>query len=175
MLKIIMIYDQIQAGAGTKDDQMVPLSATKEAVGPAIMMEPYLKEIGARVIACLYCGNGTYKKDPDEVVRKLTAMVQKLKPDIVLCGPAFNYPDYARMAAHVSWNINKLTDISSLAAMSQENEETIEQFKDKTLIVKTPKKGGIGLNESLRNMCQLAYALANNKDITTFKEKFCFI
>ena len=85
MLKVIMIYDQIQAGAGTKDDKMVPLAATKEAVGPAVMMETYLKEIGAKVVACLYCGNGTYKENPEEVTRKLTAMINKLKPDAVMC------------------------------------------------------------------------------------------
>ena len=29
MIRIIMIYDQVQAGQGTKDDRMVPLNATK--------------------------------------------------------------------------------------------------------------------------------------------------
>ena len=43
-MKIIMIYDQIQSGAGIKDDHMLPLGATKDTVGPAVMMEPYLKK-----------------------------------------------------------------------------------------------------------------------------------
>ena len=51
-MKIIMIYDQIQSGAGIKDDHMVPLGATKDPVGPAVMMEPYLKKVGGRVVAC---------------------------------------------------------------------------------------------------------------------------
>ena len=42
-MKIIMIYDQIQSGAGIKDDHDIPLGAKKEAVGPAVMMEPFLK------------------------------------------------------------------------------------------------------------------------------------
>ena len=42
-MKIVMIYDQIQSGMGAKDDRMVPLGILKEPVGPAIMMEPYLK------------------------------------------------------------------------------------------------------------------------------------
>lgn len=63
-MKVIMIYDQIQAGAGIKDDHMVPLGGKKEAVGPAIMMEPYLKAAGGRVIACLYCGDGFFEADP---------------------------------------------------------------------------------------------------------------
>ena len=41
-MKVIMIYDQIQSGAGIKDDHMIPLGAKKEPVGPAIMMEQYL-------------------------------------------------------------------------------------------------------------------------------------
>ncbi|WP_240936816.1 GrdB-related putative oxidoreductase [Faecalicoccus pleomorphus] len=173
MLKIIMIYDQIQAGAGIKDDRMVPLSATKEAVGPAIMMESYLKEIDARVMACLYCGNGTYRANEQEVIRKLTAMVNKLKPDAVICGPCFNYADYADMAAHVAKSIQDHTHVVAVAAMSQENEAVIEEFKDQICIVKTPKKGGIGLNESLRNVCQLVKALIDQKDINQWK-RICF-
>ena len=42
-MKVIMIYDQIQSGAGIKDDHMIPLGAKKEPGGPAIMMEQYLK------------------------------------------------------------------------------------------------------------------------------------
>ena len=79
-----MIYDQIQAGAGTKDDKMVPLAAKKEPVGPAVMMEPFLKEIDGRVVACLYCGNGYYLENKEEVTRKLVAMVNKLQPDVVI-------------------------------------------------------------------------------------------
>ena len=41
-------------------------------------------------------------------------------------------------------------------------------------IIKTPKKGGIGLNESLEGMCVLAKALYQEKEIEKIKEKFCF-
>ena len=100
-MKIIMIYDQIQSGAGIKDDHDIPLGAKKEAVGPAVMMEPFLKKVDGKVVACLYCGDGTYLKNPDEVSRKLCAMVNKLKPDVVMCGPCFNYLNYGKMAARI--------------------------------------------------------------------------
>ena len=105
-MKVVMIFDQIQAGAGTKDDKMVPLAGKKEALGPAVMMQPMLKEIDARVVACLYCGTGTYATNKAEVSRKLCAMVKKINPDIVMCGPAFNYADYAVMAAEIAYDIN---------------------------------------------------------------------
>ena len=173
-MKIIMIYDQIQSGLGTKDDTMVPLTGKKEPIGPAVMMEPFLKQVDGHVIACLCCGNGTYLADPEEVSRKLCAMVKKLQPDVVMCGPAFNYADYAAMCAKVACDINATTDAKAFAAMSVENAETIAAYKDKVAIVETPKKGGMGLNDALKNMCTMAKALADGEDITGLKNAFCF-
>ncbi len=173
-MKIVMIFDQIQSGLGTKDDTMVPLTGKKEAVGPAIMMQPFLKDVDGHVIACLCCGNGTYLANPDEVSRKLCAMVNKLQPDVVMCGPAFNFADYAAMSARVAVDINAATKAKAFAAMSEENADTIAAYKDKVAIVKTPKKGGLGLNDSLKNMCRMAKALADGADIQGLKKETCF-
>lgn len=173
-MKVVMIYDQIQAGAGIKDDHNVPLGLKKEVVGPAIMMEPFLKKVGGRVIACLYCGDGTFAENPDEVSRKLCAMINKIKPDVVMCGPAFNYLGYGKMAARVAYDINQTTDAVAIAAMSEENEETIAEYKDKVHIVKTPKKGGTGLNDALEGMCLLTKAMLNKENDTDIADKYCF-
>lgn len=173
-MKIIMIFDQIQSGLGTKDDKMLPLGGKKEVIGPAIMMAPMLKKIGGNVAACLYCGNGTFLENPEEVSRKLCAMVKKLQPDIVICGPAFNFADYASMCAKVAADINKTTGIKAFAAMSEENADTIAEYKDQIAIVKTPKKGGLGLNDSLENMCTLAKALYDGADTKELTDKICF-
>ena len=173
-MKIVMIFDQIQSGLGTKDDTMVPLTGKQEAVGPAVMMQPFLKDVDGHVIACLCCGNGTYLANPDEVSRKLCAMVNKLQPDVVMCGPAFNFADYAAMSARVAVDINATTKARAFAAMSEENADTIAAYKDKVAIVKTPKKGGLGLNDSLKNMCRMARALADGADIESLKKETCF-
>lgn len=173
-MKIVMIFDQIQSGLGTKDDTMVPLTGKKEAVGPAVMMQPFLKDVDGHVIACLCCGNGTYLANPDEVSRKLCAMVNKLQPDVVMCGPAFNFADYAAMSARVAVDINATTKARAFAAMSEENADTIAAYKGKVAIVKTPKKGGLGLNDSLKNMCRMARALADGADIESLKKETCF-
>lgn len=173
-MKIIMIFDQIQSGLGTKDDTMVPLTGKKDPIGPAVMMEPFLKEVDGHVIACLCCGNGTYLADPDEVSRKFCAMVKKLNPDIVICGPAFNFFDYAAMSARVAYDINQTVGIKAFAAMSEENKETIAEYKDKVVIAKTPKKGGLGLNDALKNMCKLAKAMTDGSDTAELKKQICY-
>ncbi len=174
-MKIVMIFDLIQSGLGTKDDTMVPLTGKKEAVGPAVMMQPFLKDIDGHVMACLCCGNGTYLENPREVSRKLCAMVNKLKPDVVICGPAFNYADYAAMCAKVALDINSTTQSRAFAAMSQENGDVISEYKDQVMIVKTPKKGGLGLNDSLKNICSVAKAMAENSgDLEKLRQEVCF-
>ena len=154
-MKIIMIYDQIQSGLGTKDDTMVPLTGKKEPIGPAVMMEPFLKEVDGHVTACLCCGNGTFLADPEEVSRK-------------------HFADYAGMCAKVACDINATTKAKAFAAMSVENKDTIAAYKDKVAIVETPKKGGMGLNDALKNMCALAKALADGSDTAELEHKFCF-
>ena len=58
--------------------------------------------------------------------------------------------------------------------MSQECEKAIETYKDKVTILKMPKKGGIGLNESLSAMCKYAKMLVEKKDTAEFLEKHAY-
>lgn len=173
MLKIIAIYDQIQSGMGTKDDKMLPLGGKNVPIGPSIMMEPFLKEVDAKVVACLYCGSGTYLSDKKLVSKKLCDKIQKLHPDVVICGPAFNYKDYAQMCAEITDSINKFTDVPAIASMSIENEDVIKKYKDSIYIVKCPKKGDIGLNSALKDLCEAAKLIAAHDNACSIK-KFCF-
>lgn len=70
----------------------------------------------------------------------MIAMVKKLNPDVVICGPSFNYENFSKMSAILSKNINDKTDIPAFAAMSEENIDVINEYKNDICIVKTPKK-----------------------------------
>ena len=125
-MKIVMIFDQIQSGLGTKDDTMVPLTGKKEPVGPAVMMQPFLKEMDG-------------------------------------------------MAARVADDINTTTGVKAFAAMSEENVDTIQEFKNKVAIVKTPKKGGLGLNDALKNICKMAKAMVEQDPaLEKLKQEVCY-
>ena len=91
-----------------------------------------------------------------------------------MCGPAFDYLGFGRMAAEVAQAIQKAGVAQAFAALSAENEETITAFKDCIPLVKTPKKGGVGLDTSLRAMCEVAHALYTGADIQPFKQTCCF-
>ncbi|EGT4048077.1 glycine/betaine/sarcosine/D-proline family reductase selenoprotein B [Clostridioides difficile] len=172
MKKIVMILDQIQAGAGGKEKSNIPPAGKSSPLGPGVMMDPFLNE--SKVIATLFCGDEFFVNNEEEVTSKMIAMVKKLSPDVVICGPSFNYENFSKMSAILSKNINDKTYIPAFAAMSEENIDVINEYKNDICIVKTPKKGGIGLNDSLNNICKLAKAMANKEDITLMKEEFCY-
>ena len=66
------------------------------------------------------------------------------------------------------------TNIEAFAAMSEENSELINKYKNNLYIVKTPKKGGIGLNDSLKNICKLAKSLSNKEDVSDLTKEICY-
>lgn len=173
-MKVLMIFDQTQAGLGGKENPNLPLGGKGMAIGSASMLEPYLKEVDGKVTACLYCGDGFFRENTEEVKRKMVAMVKKMNPDVVICGPAFNYAGYAEMCVELANEINNKTDIPAIAAMSKECEDAIANYKDIVNIVEMPKKGGTGLSESLRHICHLAKKKVLKEDVSEYTKEVCY-
>lgn len=174
-MRVVLIFDQGLAGAGGKVNPNVGLTLAKGGVGSALMLEPHFEKIGAEVLATLYCGNQFFNEHQDEVVKKLTAMVQKIKPDVVVCGPCFNFADYAKMAAMVTDSIRVNSDIPVVTMMSAENAELINEYKDKISIIKMPKKGGVGLSDSFDNLAHwLDYKLNQPSKLLELEQHVCY-
>ncbi|MGL5646810.1 MAG: GrdB-related putative oxidoreductase [Clostridium sp.] len=174
-MRVVMIFDQVQAGLGGKENPNLPLGGKSISIGAASMLEDNFKDIDAKVVGCLYCGDGFFDLNEELVKSKFVGMVKKLNADFVICGPAYDYKGYGRMCASIANEINEKTDIIAVAAMSKENEKTIEMFKDKIDIVKMPKKGGIGLSKSLKNICVLGRKRKDNSsDLESFVKEICY-
>ncbi|GAU76307.1 GrdB-related putative oxidoreductase [Fusibacter sp. 3D3] len=174
MLKVIAIYDQIQSGMGTKDDKMLPLGGKNTSIGPSVMMEKFLKANDLKVVACLYCGTGTYLENKTKVSQKICEKLEQLKPDIVICGPAFDYSDYAMMCAELAVAINQTTSVPAIASMAKENEAIIRAHKAEIHIVKCPRKGEAELNKALENLCTVAGQMARKEVNPDEIKTYCF-
>ncbi|MDE8082682.1 glycine/sarcosine/betaine reductase selenoprotein B family protein [Erysipelothrix rhusiopathiae] len=168
-MRVLLFFDQTQAGAGGKERPNVELAVEKGGIGSYHMFEKYIKQEGGLVLATMYCGNGYFFDHEEEVKRKVTGLATKLKADIVLCGPCFDYPDYSRMSAILAQYIEKNTDTKAVAMFSKENEEVIEQYKDSVRIIKMPRKGGTGLNESLENMSKVLKAVVEDQPKSSYE------
>lgn len=164
-MKVLMIFDQGLAGAGGKSNPNQELAIAKGGIGSALMLKPHFDQVSANIVATLYCGNEYFLNHEKEVVIKMTKMAEKIQPDMVVCGPCFNFEDYALMSAEIAKSIKENTNLNVVAMMSQENESTIEAYKDKIDILKMPKKGGTGLSESFDNLANYIDSKVNGKQI----------
>lgn len=168
-MRVLLFFDQTQAGAGGKERPNVELAVEKGGIGSYHMFEKFIKQEGGVVLATMYCGNGYFFDHEDEVKRKVAGLATKLKADIVLCGPCFDYPDYSRMSAILAQYIEENTETKAVAMFSKENTEVIEQYKDTVKIIKMPRKGGTGLNDSLENMSKVLKAVVENEPKSTYE------
>ncbi|MBY0753906.1 glycine/betaine/sarcosine/D-proline family reductase selenoprotein B [Clostridium sardiniense] len=173
MVKVLLVLNHVQAGMGSDENADLPPAGKKSIIGPGKMMEPYFKEMDGEIVATLYCGDLYYQNNEEEVKKKFVAMAKKLSPDVVVCGPALHYPNFGEMAGGLAEEINNKSDIPAFAAMSLENPAT-EKYKDKVIVVKTPKKGGVGLNQSIENICKMAVKLAKKENVEDLKREVCF-
>lgn len=168
-MRVLLFFDQTQAGAGGKERPNVELAVEKGGIGSYHMFEKYIKQEGGLVLATMYCGNGYFFDHEEEVKRKVAGLATKLKADIVLCGPCFDYPDYSWMSAILAQYIEENTDTKAVAMFSKENEEVIEQYKDSVRIIKMPRKGGTGLNVSLENMSKVLKAVVEDQPKSSYE------
>lgn len=174
-MRVVLIFDQGLAGAGGKSNPNVGLEIAKGGIGTALMLKPHFDKIDANVFATLYCGNQYFLNHEEEVINKMTAMINKIKPDMVVCGPCFNFIDYAKMCAKLAYNISKTTDISVVTMMSDDNTETIAELKDKISIIKMPKKGGVGLSDSFEDLIKwMKLKYENSEELSELEKKICY-
>ena len=172
MKKIILILNHVQAGMGSDEHASLAPSGKKAALGPGQTLLPYLKEHDAEIIATLFCGEQYYLQHQTEVAKKFVGFAKKFQADAVLCGPAMHYPNFGEMAGSLTEILNQ-KGIPAVAAMSQENPAT-DIYKAVVPIVKMPKKGGIGLNESFKNMALLVAEKAKGQDTEKLETQICF-
>lgn len=170
MKKIMMVLNQVQAGMGSDENNMLEPLAKKGAIGPGVTLEPKFNQHEATIVVTFVCGDKYFVENEAEVTKKMVGLAKKMKVDAVLCGPAFHYPNAGKMFAKAAIILNQY-DIPSLATMSVENEAT-ETYKEKVSILKMPRKGGIGLNESFENMAKYTSMLANNQSLDAQKDAF---
>lgn len=159
MKRILMVYDQIQSGYGTKEQRMLPLEITRDLIGPAARMERVLRKYNLRVVGCISCGAGVYIRKPDEVLRKIAGLARLFRADAVICGPCFRYGESALMSASAAKCVQNRSGIAAIAWMSRENERVIFQYHRDIPIVDCPDKGEGSLSRSFEQVCRLCAAL----------------
>ncbi|MGT2715510.1 GrdB-related putative oxidoreductase [Streptococcus respiraculi] len=164
-MRVVLFFDQIQAGAGGKDKTDVPLAVEKGGIGAYLTFQQYLDK-SLSVIATTYSGTGYFQDHKEEVITKMLGLLKKVKADFVLCGPCYNYEPYAEMAAQLAAAVSEqLPDCQAIVMCSEENKRIIDTFKQQVVMVKMPKKGGVGLSDSFKNLSKVMVAVGQGQSL----------
>lgn len=173
-MKIVVIFDQGLSGLGGKSNLDLPLTIQKGSVGTGLILSQHLNKVNAEIIATLSCGVNTFNNDKENTVLKLCAMVKKINPDFVLVGPCFDFKDYALMSAMTCKLLKEKSIAKAVSMMSIENKAVIDEYAKEIDIIKMPKKGGTGLNDSLADLCEYIEALNNQDKLDELKKRICY-
>jgi glycine reductase len=118
-LRIVHYVNQFFGGIGGEDQADVGVSVTPGAVGPGRLLEGALGA-GARVEATIVCGDNFANDRAEEFARALAAELERLRPDVLVAGPAFGSGRYGLACAHAC-TIAQARGVPAITGMHPEN------------------------------------------------------
>ena len=117
-LRVVHYVNQFFGGIGGEDKADVGVTVKAGAVGPGRPLETALGD--ARVEATIVCGDNFANDRAEEFSRAVAAALERLKPDLLVAGPAFGSGRYGLACANVC-EIARHRGIPAITAMHPEN------------------------------------------------------
>src|SRR5512145_1799281 len=118
-LRVVHYVNQFFGGIGGEDQANVGVTVRAGAVGPGRALETALGE-GARIEATVICGDNFASEREDEARRAIAAELERLKPDVLVAGPAFGSGRYG-LACALACKVAQDRGIAAITAMHPEN------------------------------------------------------
>ena len=133
-LRVVHYVNQFFGGIGGEDQANVGVSVKAGAVGPGRALEAALGD-GARIEATIICGDNFASDHADDAARAIGAELDRLKPDVLVAGPAFASGRYG-LACALACRVARLRSIAAITAMHPDN-PGVSSGRRETCIVPT--------------------------------------
>ena len=118
-LRVVHYVNQFFGGIGGEDQAHVGVTVRAGAVGPGRALETALGE-GAQVEATIVCGDNFASERAGDLSRAITAELDRLKPDVLIAGPAFGSGRYG-LACALACRAAQGRGVAAITAMHPEN------------------------------------------------------
>ena len=107
--KVLYYINQFFGQIGGEEMAHVAPTFDEKAVGPAMGFERSLGQ-EAKVVGTIICGDNFFNENLDESLKFIKEVMDKVNPDIVVAGPAFNAGRYGMACAGVAKFVMVSTD-----------------------------------------------------------------
>jgi glycine reductase len=158
-LRVVHYLNQFFSGIGGEDVANIPPRLQHGPVGSGRLLQQALNDQGT-VVATLICGDNFLNEARDNALAAITAMLQDLRPDVLIAGPAFESGRYGLACAEVC-KAAQAIGIPALTGMHPDNPGA-ESGRPDILVVPTGASP-VAMQAALTAMARLALKLGRKE------------
>ncbi len=118
-LRVVHYLNQFFGGIGGEDQASIGVTVKAGAVGPGRLLEGALGD-GARIETTIVCGDNFASERGEEAARAIAAELDRVKPDVLVAGPAFGSGRYG-LACALACKVAQDRGVAAITAMHPEN------------------------------------------------------
>lgn len=159
-MKVVHYINQFFAQVGGEEKANIPPELRTGFVGPGMAFKAAFGD-EAEIVATVVCGDSYFNENLQTAKKTVLEMIASQKPDLVICGPAFNAGRYGVACGTVAAAVKEELGIPTITGMYEEN-PGVEMFKAKTYIVPT-RDSAAGMRDAVAKMVPLALKLAKGE------------
>lgn len=167
-LRVVHYINQFFANVGGEEMADYKPELRDGMIGPGLAFNAAFKD-DAEIVATVICGDSYFNENLASAKKEVLDMISSCKPDVVICGPAFNAGRYGVACGTVAAAVVEELGIPALTGMFIENPGA-DMFKTKVYIVGT-KNSAAGMRDAVKTMAPLALKLARKEEIGSSKQE----
>lgn len=160
MKRIIFYTNQFFGQIGGEDKAYIPPRIEDGAVGTANLFKD---KVEGEIVATIICGDNYYAENIEECREFISREVERLRPDLVIAGPAFNAGRFGIACGDVCSFVNDKYGIDTITGMYIEN-PAVEIYKSNTYIVETGNSAA-SMRKAVARMAALANKILRKEEI----------
>ena len=168
MIRVVHYINQFFAGVGGEDKADFQPETREGAIGPGLALNAAFKG-EAEVVATVICGDSYFNENLEAAKKTVLEMISAQKPDVVVCGPAFNAGRYGVACGTVAAAVKDELKLPVVTGMYSENPGA-DMFKNKVYIIAT-KDNAAGMRDAAPKLASLALKLAKGEKIGASAEE----
>lgn len=163
MSKNILYYvNQFFGQIGGEDKADIEPLYKEEKIGPAMAFDQTIGDEG-EVIGTLICGDNYFNEHLEETLKFIKETLDRVKPDIIVAGPAFNAGRYGMACANLAKFVEENYDIPVVTSMFEENPGL--EIAKKAAYVIPAGHSAASMRKTIKPMSELVKKILNGEEI----------
>lgn len=161
-IRVVHYLNQFFGQIGGEEKANIEPFVKEEAVGPG---NPLVQALGNefKIVGTVICGDSYFNENIEKATEQLLSMIEQLKPDLLIAGPAFNAGRYGIACGAVCAAVQEKLNIPVVTGMYKEN-PGVELYKKSIFIVETGSSAA-KMRNALPDMAKLAIKIAKNEKL----------